>query len=101
LEANTQENLSTNSTENTQIEAVSEGLLEQSHQANRHKVLICDIQQESLNEMLKELGGESNGKTTKGSSIHPPPIPKEKGLENTTRKTPRNGFENHQKGKMG
>jgi hypothetical protein len=35
-------------TENTQIEAVSEGLLEQDHQAKRHKVLMCDIQQESL-----------------------------------------------------
>jgi hypothetical protein len=29
---------------------VSEGLLEQDHQAKRHKVLICDIQQESLKE---------------------------------------------------
>jgi hypothetical protein len=37
-------------TENTQIEAVSEGLLEQDHQAKRHKVLIHDIQQESLKE---------------------------------------------------
>jgi hypothetical protein len=35
-------------TENSQIEAVSEGLLEQDHQAKRHKVLIRDIQQESL-----------------------------------------------------
>jgi hypothetical protein len=38
-------------TENTQIEAVSEGLLEQDHQAKRHKVLIRDIQQESLKQM--------------------------------------------------
>jgi hypothetical protein len=37
-------------TENIQIEAVSEGLLDQDHQAKRHKVLICDIQQESLKE---------------------------------------------------
>jgi hypothetical protein len=37
-------------TENTQIEAVSEGLLDQDHQAKRHKVLIRDIQQESLKE---------------------------------------------------
>jgi ribosomal protein L25 (general stress protein Ctc) len=37
-------------TENTQIEAVSEGLLNQDHQAKRHKVLIRDIQQESLKE---------------------------------------------------
>jgi hypothetical protein len=35
-------------TENTQIEAVSEGLLEQDHQEKRHKVLIRGIQQESL-----------------------------------------------------
>jgi hypothetical protein len=39
-------------TENTQIEAVSEGLLDQGHQAKRHKVLIHDIQQESLKETL-------------------------------------------------
>jgi hypothetical protein len=37
-------------TENTQIEAVSEGLLDQDHQAKRHMVLIRDIQQESLKE---------------------------------------------------
>jgi hypothetical protein len=37
-------------TENTQIEAVLEGLLDQDHQSKRHKVLICDIQQESLKE---------------------------------------------------
>jgi hypothetical protein len=37
-------------TKNTQIEAVSEGLLDQVHQAKRHKVLIRDIQQESLKE---------------------------------------------------
>jgi hypothetical protein len=38
-------------TESTQIEAISEGLLDQRHQAKRHKVLISDIQQESLKEM--------------------------------------------------
>jgi hypothetical protein len=37
-------------TEITQIEAVSEGLLDQGHQEKRHKVLIRDIQQESLKE---------------------------------------------------
>jgi hypothetical protein len=37
-------------TENTQIEVVSEGLLDQDHQAKRHKVLIRDIQQKSLKE---------------------------------------------------
>jgi hypothetical protein len=42
-------------TENTQIKAVSEGLLEQDHQAKRHRVLICDIQQESLKEMPPKL----------------------------------------------
>jgi hypothetical protein len=43
------------STENSQIEVISEGLLEQDHQAKRHKVLICDIQQESLKEMPPKL----------------------------------------------
>jgi hypothetical protein len=42
-------------TENSQIEAVSEGLLEQDHQAKRHKVLIRDIQQESLKETPPKL----------------------------------------------
>jgi hypothetical protein len=36
--------------------------------------------------------------TTKRSSIHTPPNPKEKGLKTTTRKSPRKGSENHQKG---
>jgi hypothetical protein len=42
-------------TENTQIEAISEGLLDQDHQAKRHKVLIRDIQQESLEETPPKL----------------------------------------------
>jgi hypothetical protein len=42
-------------TENTQIEAVSEGLLDQGHQAKRHKVLIRDIQQEYLKETTPKL----------------------------------------------
>jgi hypothetical protein len=42
-------------TENIQIEVVSEGLLDQDHQSKRHKVLICDIQQESLKEMPPKL----------------------------------------------
>jgi hypothetical protein len=59
-------------TENTQIEAVSEGLLDQDHQAKRHKVLIHDIQQESLKETppnlphrnsKKRLRKSLNGKT--------------------------------------
>jgi hypothetical protein len=37
-------------TENTHIEAVSEDLLDQGHQAKRHKVLIRDIKQEPLKE---------------------------------------------------
>jgi hypothetical protein len=44
-----------NSTENRQIEAVSEGLLKQDHQAKTHMVLICDIQQESLKETPPKL----------------------------------------------
>jgi hypothetical protein len=39
----------------TKIEAVSEGLLDQDHQAKRHKVLIRDIQQESLRETPPKL----------------------------------------------
>jgi hypothetical protein len=42
-------------TENIQIEDVSEGLLDQDHQAKRYKVLIRDIQQESLKETPPKL----------------------------------------------
>jgi serine phosphatase RsbU (regulator of sigma subunit) len=42
-------------TEITQIEAVSEGLLDQDHQEKRLKVLIRDIQQESLKETPPKL----------------------------------------------
>jgi hypothetical protein len=53
-------------TENTQIEAVSEGLLDQDQQAKRHKVLICDIQQESLKETPpKQKSQEKTPKITK------------------------------------
>jgi hypothetical protein len=53
-------------TENTQIEAVSEGLLDQDHQAKRHKVLIRDIQQESLKETPSNLRhGKSKKKAPK------------------------------------
>jgi hypothetical protein len=45
--------------------------------------------------------GIKGKRTTKGSSIHPPPNPKEKGLKTTTRKSLRKGSENHQKGEMG
>jgi hypothetical protein len=41
--------------ETTEIEAVSEGLLEQGHQAKWHKVLIRDIEQESLKETPPKL----------------------------------------------
>jgi hypothetical protein len=43
-EVNPQEYLPMKTTEITQIEAISEGLLDQDHQAKRHKVLIHDIQ---------------------------------------------------------
>jgi hypothetical protein len=33
----------------------------------------------------------------KGSCIHSPPNPQEKGLKNTPRKSPRKGSKNHQK----
>jgi ribosomal protein L25 (general stress protein Ctc) len=42
-------------TKTIQIEAVSEGLLDQDHQAKRHKVLIRDIQQEPLKETPPKL----------------------------------------------
>jgi hypothetical protein len=73
LEVNPQEHIPKETTENTQIEAVSEGLLDQGNQARRHKVLIRDIRQESLKEM-------------------PPKLPHE---------NPRKDPKNHQKGKTG
>jgi hypothetical protein len=45
--------------------------------------------------------GIKGKRTTKGSCIHPPPNPKEKGLKTTTRKSTRKGSKNHQKGKKG
>jgi hypothetical protein len=52
---NYQEHLFPSSSKNHQIEAVSEGLLEQDHQEKRHKVLIHDIQQESLKQTPPKL----------------------------------------------
>jgi hypothetical protein len=54
-EVNHQEHLPMETTEITQIKAISEGLLDQDHQAKRHKVLIRDIQQESLKETPQKL----------------------------------------------
>jgi hypothetical protein len=65
-------------TENTQIEAVSEGLLDQDHQAKRHKVLICDIQQESLKETPSKLPNEKSKKRLRKS-------PKGENGRNTTK----------------
>jgi hypothetical protein len=45
--------------------------------------------------------GNKGKRTTKDSCIHPPTNPKEKGLENSPRKSPTKGSENHQKGKLG
>jgi hypothetical protein len=42
-------------TENTQIETVSDDLLDQDHQAMSHNVLIRDIQQESFKETPTKL----------------------------------------------
>jgi hypothetical protein len=65
-EVNPQEYLPIETTKNTQIEAVLEGLLDQDYQAKRHKVLIRDIQQESLKETpLKLLHGNSKKKAPK------------------------------------
>jgi hypothetical protein len=55
-------------TENTKIEAISGGLLEQDHQAKRHKVLIRDIQQESLKEMPPKLPHRNSKKRLRKSS---------------------------------
>jgi hypothetical protein len=65
-------------TENTQIEAVSEGLVDQGHQAERHKVLIRDIQQESLKETPPKLPHEKSKKQPRKS-------PKTKNGRNTTK----------------
>jgi hypothetical protein len=65
-------------TENTQIEAVSEGLFDQDHQTKRHKVLIRDIQQEYLKETPPKL---PHGKTKKG----PRKSPKRKNGRNTNK----------------
>jgi hypothetical protein len=45
--------------------------------------------------------GIKGKRTTKGSHIHPPPNPQEKGPEMAPRKPPREGSENHQKERMG
>jgi hypothetical protein len=65
-------------TNNTQIEAISEGLLDQDHQAKRHKVVICDIQKESLKETPPKL---PHGKSKK----RPRKSPKRKNGRNTTK----------------
>jgi hypothetical protein len=48
--------------ENTQIEAISEGLLEQDHQEKRHEVLIRDIQQKSLKQIPSKLPHRNSNK---------------------------------------
>jgi hypothetical protein len=49
-----------------------------------------------------KFGKRIKGKrTTKGSHIHPPPNPQEKGPENTPRNPPREGSENHHKEQTG
>jgi ribosomal protein L25 (general stress protein Ctc) len=65
-------------TENTQIEAVSEGLLDKDYQAKRHKVLIRDIQQESLKETPPKLPHGNPKKRPRKS-------PKRKNRRNTTK----------------
>jgi hypothetical protein len=65
-------------TENTQIEAVSEGLLEQDHQAKRHKVLIRGTQQESLKETPPNLPHKNSKKRLRKS-------PKRKNGRNTNK----------------
>jgi hypothetical protein len=65
-------------TENTQIEAVSEGLLDQGHQAKRIKILIHDIQQESLKETTPKLPHRKSKKRPRKS-------PKSKNGSNTSK----------------
>jgi hypothetical protein len=65
-------------TENTHVEAVSEGLLDQDHQAKRHKVLIRDIQQKTLKETPSKLPHEKSKKRLRKS-------PKRKNRRNTTK----------------
>jgi hypothetical protein len=55
-------------TENTQIEVISDSLMDQDHQAKRHKVLIRDIQQESLKETPKASQRKSQEKTLKNTN---------------------------------
>jgi hypothetical protein len=64
-------------TEINQIEAVSEGLLDQDHQEKRHKVLIRDIQQESLKETPSKLPHGNSKKKLRKS-------PKRRNGRNTT-----------------
>jgi hypothetical protein len=45
--------------------------------------------------------GIKGKRTTKGSHIHPPSNPQEKGLANTPRNPPREGSENHHKERTG
>jgi hypothetical protein len=65
-------------TENSQIEVVSEGLFEQDHQAKRHKVLRHDIQQESLKETPSKLPHRNSKKRLRKS-------PKRKNERNTNK----------------
>jgi hypothetical protein len=65
-------------TENTHVEAISEGLLDQDHQEKRHKVLIRDIQQETLKETPSKLPHEKSKKRLRKS-------PKRKNGRNTTK----------------
>jgi hypothetical protein len=65
-------------TENIQIEVVSKGLLDQDHQAKSPKVLIRDIQQESLKETPSKL---PHGNPKK----RPRKTPKRKNGRNTTK----------------
>jgi hypothetical protein len=76
---NYQEHLFPSSFQNHQIEAVSEGSLEQDHQEKRHKVLIHDIQQEPLKKMSQNFstkiprkGSEKSPKRKNGKNTNKP-----------------------------
>jgi hypothetical protein len=65
-------------TKNTHIEAISKSFLDQDHQAKRHKVFKCDIQQESLKETPSKLANGNPKKRHRKS-------PKRKNGSNTSK----------------
>jgi hypothetical protein len=64
--------------------------------------LTLENRKPQIDSFAQRFGRGIKGKrTTKGSCIHPPPNPKEKGLEIAPTKSPRVGSKNHQKERTG